>query len=84
MMMNKMILSMAISAISFGGFSASAKEKTQKEACPVAGTEQTACGKQSARPCPFDGMNLTDSQQAHLKQLCQRRPADKKAKKDAK
>lgn len=83
-MMNKMILSMAIAAISFGGFSASAKEKTQKEACPVAGTEQTACGKQSARPCPFDGMNLTDAQKEQLKQLCQSRTSDKKAKKEAK
>lgn len=84
MMMNKMILSMAIAAITFGGFSASAKEKTQKEVCPVTGTEQTACGQQVNRPCPFDGMNLTDAQKKQLKQLCQNRTADKKAKKEAK
>lgn len=82
--MNKMILAMAIAAITFGGFSASAKETATKTTCPVTGTERPICDQQRKHPCPFDGINLTDAQKEQLKTMCQNRAADKKANKEAK
>lgn len=81
MKMKKLIIAMAFAAITATGFTAAAKtdKKCGKQECTR--TEQCAkaakCGKQAcdslqcfaARPCEFEGLNLTDAQKTQIQAI---------------
>lgn len=91
--MKKTLSTIAIAAITlFASSSAFAAPRDKKECRRQAQTEQ-CCKKESCadstkckqRPCPFEGLNLTESQQQQLKAICPKaRMADGKAKCDLK
>lgn len=77
---------MAIAAMTLGSFSAAAQTKKDDKKNTTCTEQQCPADKQCdrpSRPCPFEGMNLTDTQKQQLKQLQQDRP-DKAARKQAK
>lgn len=72
--MKKLIIAMACMAVT-AGFTAAAQteKKCDKQNCPKTEqcTKDKACDKQQpcARPCEFDGLNLTDAQKEQLKSI---------------
>ena len=82
--MKKSLLSMAVVAVSVFTFGAMARDNNgkscdkkfcdKKECCD----KDAKCGKEGKRPCPnpFEGLNLTQEQQAKLKDMA---PCGKKA-----
>lgn len=71
--MKKKILTLAFVAASVFSFSALAQKPAtctpDQCAAPVTCDANTACARPDNRPCPFDGLNLTDAQKTQLKDL---------------
>lgn len=89
--MKKIILSAVVAAMTFGSFTAAAKDNKNKDAKQPAATEQQCPMQRDGKKmqkCPFEGLNLSDAQKEQLKQLQESRRADfakqKAAKKEAK
>ncbi|MDE7388130.1 MAG: hypothetical protein K2M97_02625 [Muribaculaceae bacterium] len=87
--MKKIILSAVVAAMTFGSFTAAAKDnnKDNKQAATEQQCPMQRDGKKMQK-CPFEGLNLSDAQKEQLKQLQESRRAEfakqKNAKKEAK
>lgn len=94
--MKKTILSLTLLLATSVGFSAMAQTQTDcKKDCKTPDAKcMKACDQKDApRPCPFDGLNLTEQQKTQLQALAPEKPskenrekmmAEKKAEKQAK
>lgn len=77
--MKKTLLSIAVVLASMAGLSAAAQSQVQPRGAAKAECTQTDCKNAKcdapAKICPFDGLNLTEKQQADLKALCPAKPS---------
>lgn len=82
--MKKKLVALAFVAISLISFSSLAQNDAPAKSCDLAG--QAACNKDKKcdKPCPFDGLNITDAQKAQLQQLQQAKREQAKQQKQEK
>lgn len=79
--MKKKILGIALLAMSFVGFSAAAQTPAANTPAQQETVRKGDRQGRNAQVNPFEGMNLSDAQQAQLKQLNEKRQAERQARK---
>lgn len=79
--MKKKVLGIALLAMSFVGFSAAAQTPATNAPAQQETVRKGDRQGRKAQVNPFEGMNLSDAQQAQLKQLNEKRQAERQARK---
>ena len=79
--MKKKVLGIALLAMSFVGFSAAAQPPATNAPAQQETVRKGDRQGRKAQVNPFEGMNLSDAQQAQLKQLNEKRQAERQARK---
>lgn len=79
--MKKKVLGIALLAMSFVGFSAAAQTPATNAPSQQESVKKGDRQGRKAQVNPFEGMNLSDAQQAQLKQLNEKRQSERQARK---
>lgn len=79
--MKKKVLGIALLAMSFVGFSAAAQTPATNAPAQQESVKKGDRQGRKAQVNPFEGMNLSDAQQAQLKQLNEKRQSERQARK---